>query len=106
MAVVFQVVLFAVRWAQGMWGDTGIFLSAGVLGLTDVDALVVSMAKDAGTQLSIASAARAIAIGVLANTLLKLSIGVLIGAKRFRNIVLLGLLAVALACAASLAWLK
>ena len=106
MAVLFQVVLFAVRWAQGMWGETGIFLSAGVLGLTDVDALVVSIAKDAGTQLSIAAAARAITIGILANTLLKLSIGVLIGAKRFRRIVLLGLLAVALACAASLAWVN
>lgn len=65
-----------------MWGDTGIFLSAGVLGLTDVDALVVSMAKDAGTQLSIAAPARAITIGVLANTLLKLSVGVFIGAKQ------------------------
>jgi uncharacterized membrane protein (DUF4010 family) len=106
MAVLFQAVLFAVRWAQDTWGETGTFLSAGVLGLTDVDALVVSMVKDASAQLPIATAARAIAIGVLANTLLKLSIGVLIGVKQFRRVVLLGLLAVALACAASLAWLK
>jgi uncharacterized membrane protein (DUF4010 family) len=106
MAVLFQVVLFAVRWAQGTWGDTGVFLSAGVLGLTDVDALVVSMVKDTGAQLPIATAARAIAIGILANTLLKLSIGVLIGVKQFRRVVLIGLLAVALACTVSLAWLK
>jgi uncharacterized membrane protein (DUF4010 family) len=104
--VLFQVVLFAVRWAQGMWGETGIFFSAGVLGLTDVDALVVSMAKETGAQLPIAAAARAIAIGVLANTFLKLSIGGLIGAKQFRRIVLLGLLAVALACAVSHVWLR
>jgi uncharacterized membrane protein (DUF4010 family) len=106
MTVLFQAVLFAVSWAQGMWGETGIFFSAGVLGLTDVDALVVSMAQETGSQLPIAAAARAIAIGVLANTLLKLSIGILIGAKQFRRIVLLGLLAVALACAVSLAWLR
>lgn len=106
MAVLFQVVLFAVRLAQGMWGNTGIFLSAGVLGLTDVDALVVSMAKNAGTQFSIAAAARAITIGVLANTLLKLSIGVLLGARQFRRIVLFGLIAIALACTASLVWLR
>jgi uncharacterized membrane protein (DUF4010 family) len=105
MALLFQVVLFAVRLAQNMWGNTGIFLSAGVLGLTDVDALVVSMAKNAGTQFSIAAAARAITIGVLANTLLKLSVGVLVGAKRFRGIVMFGLLAVAVACGASLVWL-
>jgi uncharacterized membrane protein (DUF4010 family) len=106
MAVLFQVVLFTVRWAHGTWGETGIFWSAGILGLTDVDALVVSMVKDTSAQLPIAIAARAIAIGILANTLLKLSIGVLIGVKQFRRIVLVGLLAVALACAASLAWLK
>ncbi|MGB9464291.1 MAG: MgtC/SapB family protein [Candidatus Acidiferrum sp.] len=106
MAVLFQVVLFAVHWAQSMWGETGVFLSAGVLGLTDVDALVVSIVRDAGGQLPLTAAARAIAIGVFANTLLKLSIGVLIGAKQFRRVVLLGLLAVALACAVSLAWLR
>lgn len=89
-----------------MWGTTGVLLSASVLGLTDVDALVVSIAKTAGEQLPITTAARAITIGVLANTLLKLSIGVLIGAKQFRRSVLPGLLAVALACAASLAWLR
>lgn len=88
-----------------MGRDRRLFVGRG-LGLTDVDALVVSMAKDAGPQLAIATAARAIAIGVLANTLLKLSIGVLIGVKAFRRNVLLGLLAVALACAASLAWVK
>ena len=76
------------------------------MGLTDVDALVVSLAKDAGTQLSIPAAARAITIGVLANTLLKLSVGVFIGAKQFRRIVLFGLFAVALARTASLAWLR
>ena len=106
MALLFQVVLFAVRWAQSTWGVTGVFLSAGILGLTDLDALVVSMAKEVGPQLASATAARAIAIGVLANTLLKLSIGVLIGVKVFRRNVLLGLLAVALACAASLAWVR
>lgn len=30
MALLFQVVLFAVRWAQNTWGETGVFLSAGV----------------------------------------------------------------------------
>jgi uncharacterized membrane protein (DUF4010 family) len=106
MTVLFQVVLFVVRWAQGTWGETGIFFSAGVLGLTDVDALVVSMTKDTGSQLPSAAAAQAIAIGVLANTLLKLSIGVLVGVKQFRRIVFLGLSVVALACAVSFACLR
>ena len=102
MAILFQVVLFVVSWAQGTWGQAGVFLSAGVLGLTDVDALVVSLAKNAGSQLPIAMAARAIAIGVLTNTLLKLSIGALIGAEGFRRTAVLGLSAVAIACVISI----
>ncbi len=82
------------------------FVSAGVLGLTDIDALVVSMANDTAAQLTAATAAKAIAIGVLANTLLKLAIGIVLGVNRFRKIVLIGLSAVALASAISLVWLR
>jgi len=70
-----EIVLFAVRWAQYTWGEPGVFVSAGVLGLTDIDALVVSMAKDTGAQLPAETAAAAIAIGVLSNTLMKLGGG-------------------------------
>jgi uncharacterized membrane protein (DUF4010 family) len=106
MAVLFQIVLFAVRWAQNTWGEPGVFVSAGVLGLTDVDALVVSMAKDTSAQLPAATAAPAIAIGVLSNTLLKLAVGMILGVKQFRKIVVIGLSAVAVACALSLLWLR
>ena len=106
MVVLFQLVLFAVRWAQGTWGELGAFISAGVLGLTDIDALVVSMAKDTGAQLPAATAATAIAIGVLSNTLLKLAVGAIIGVKQFRRVVGIGLSAVAVACALSIFWLN
>ena len=104
MAVLFQAVLFGVRWVQGTWGQPGVFVSAGALGLTDIDALVISMSRDTGAQLSAAVAARAIAIGVVTNTLLKLSIGALTGGGQFRRITIFGLLAVVLACGASLVW--
>lgn len=106
MAVLFQIVLFVVRWAQNTWGETGVFASAGILGLTDIDALVVSMAKDSGAQLAAELAARAIAIGVLANTLLKLFIGIAVGLRPFRRIVSISLFTVALTCAISLALLR
>ena len=106
MAALFQMVMFGVRWAQGTWGQSGVMFSAGVLGLTDVDALVVSMTKDSGAQLSASVAARAIAVGVIANSLLKMAVGSFVGVKTFRVVVLLGLFAVALACAISLAWMR
>jgi uncharacterized membrane protein (DUF4010 family) len=46
MAALFQVVLMAVYAARALWGTSGVFTSAAVLGLTDVDALTVSMARD------------------------------------------------------------
>ena len=93
MALLFQLVLFGVRWAQGTWGQAGIFAAAGVLGFADVDALVISMAKNAGVQVATGIAAQAIAFGALTNMLLKFFIGVLVGGKEFRWIVGIGLAA-------------
>ena len=44
MAGLFQAVLMAVHLARAMWGQSGVLTSAAILGLTDVDALTVSMA--------------------------------------------------------------
>jgi uncharacterized membrane protein (DUF4010 family) len=106
MALLFQLVLFGVRWAQSAWGQGGIFVSAGVLGFADVDALVISMTKNAGVPVANGIAAQAIAFGVLTNMLLKFFIGILFGGLQFRWIVGIGLAAVALASAISLAWLR
>ena len=105
MAVLFQCVLFAVRWTQMTFGNTGVLVSAGVLGMTDLDSLVISMAKDAESHLSSATIAQAIAAGVFTNTILKLLIGAVFGTSRFRRLAVAGLLAVAITSAAALVWL-
>jgi uncharacterized membrane protein (DUF4010 family) len=87
MTVLFQVVLFAVRAAGTFYGQKGLLLSGAVLGLTDVDALTISMAKSAGEMVATSTAAEAIAIGVLSNTLLKLVLGLVIGGGKFRGLV-------------------
>ena len=84
MAVLFQLVLFAVYAVRAHWGETGVLFSGAILGLTDVDVLTISMAKSAEAQVSIPVAAEAIAIGILSNTIMKLFIGAAIGRGRFR----------------------
>jgi len=84
MAAVFQVVLIVVRAAQANWGEAGVLTTAAVLGLTDVDALTLSMARGVA---SLETAALAIAVGVLANTLLKALVAVAFGTRRFALIV-------------------
>jgi uncharacterized membrane protein (DUF4010 family) len=86
MAVLFQGVLMAVHVAREWWGQSGVFTSAAVLGLTDVDALTVSMARGVAQTVSPAVAATAIAVGVLANTVVKLGLTVFLGSRTFRTI--------------------
>jgi len=102
MAALFQVVLMAVHLANRMWGDSGILTTAALLGLTDVDALTMSMARGMSDTASLELAARAIAIGVAANTALKLALALVLSAGSFRTMAG-GTLAAMLA--ASLAWL-
>ena len=87
MAVLFQGVIMLVSFARETWGQSGVLTSAAILGLTDVDALTVSMAREVAKSVSLEVAALAIAVGVLANTALKLGLALLFGGRRFRTIV-------------------
>jgi uncharacterized membrane protein (DUF4010 family) len=105
MAVVFQGVLIAVELVQRSWGDPGVILSGAVLGLTDIDALTISMARGAAADIPVDVAARAVAVGILANTALKLAVVLVVGVSRFRALGVPALAAMAVASAASIALL-
>ncbi len=98
MTLVFQCVLFGVTLAETWFGDAGLFGSAAVLGLTDVDALTVSMAQRAAGGTSADIAAKALTMGILTNTLVKTTMALVIGRGRYRVLAGagLGLMAVAL----------
>ncbi len=86
MAITFQAVLMATHLAAELCGATGTLTSAAILGLTDVDALTLSMARSMAPSQSPAIAATAIALGILANTAMKLALAVTFGNGRFRGI--------------------
>ena len=86
MAALFQIVLMAVHLANRMWGESGILTTAALLGLTDVDALTMSMARGMSGAAPLELAARAIAIGVAANTALKLVLALVFSTASFRGI--------------------
>jgi uncharacterized membrane protein (DUF4010 family) len=74
-------------WVAGhYWGDRGVLGTAGVLGLTDVDALTISMARQVAPAMSLQTAALAIAVGVLSNTALKLTIALVVGSPGYRRV--------------------
>lgn len=104
MAVAFQLVLFIVAWVQDTVGDPGVLVSAALLGLTDVDALTLSMTRLAGDAAQTQVASLAIAIGVIANTALKLFLAILIGAPSFRSRAAIALLILGGSSAVALWW--
>ena len=102
MAAIFQVVLYGVYYMRAWIGETGLLASGFVLGLTDVDALTLSMARSVTTGTSIDAASRAIAVGIVANSIMKAGIAFAIGSGRFRWQAGGALLAMAAAGAVSL----
>ena len=104
MALVFQVVLFAVSYARQQFGQQGILASASILGAFDVDALTISMAQLTKSGTAADLAARAITIGVLANTIVKLAIALVLGRGRFRPLAAVGLGLMAIALGAWALW--
>jgi uncharacterized membrane protein (DUF4010 family) len=102
MALAFQLVLIAVPTAERLWGAGGVLGSAAVLGLTDMDALTFSMSRFGANTGDAPLAARAIAIGLLSNTVLKLALAIGLGAPAFRRPAAAGLLAFAVSLLASL----
>ena len=102
MVAAFQVVLYAVDAARDAFGSQGLLASSALAGLLDVDALIYSMYK-LGQQSTVpVLAARALAVGVLANTLLKLAMAVSVGSGSFRRLAGVGLAALSLASLAGL----
>ena len=97
MALLFQVALTASTIAAYYGGNRGVISSAVVLGLTDMDALTVSMNHLASSPETVLLAAKAIAIGVLTNTVFKAGVAAVVGTGRFRWLAVAGLGALAAA---------
>jgi uncharacterized membrane protein (DUF4010 family) len=91
--LLFGLVLLVARTAQFYLGDTGVYISSFLSGLADVDAITLSMAELSGNgELNQNTAARAIVIAILANTLVKGGIVLTSGSTSIRRTLLPGFL--------------
>lgn len=84
--LLFGAVTVAANAAQAYFGEAGLYLAGAIAGLTDVDAISLSMANlAAGDPASTAVAARTIVIAVVANTLVKAGMTGSMGAPALRR---------------------
>jgi uncharacterized membrane protein (DUF4010 family) len=85
--LLFGVVTFVAKAAQVWLGDAGLYLAGAVAGLTDVDAIALSMAQLAQREpASVQVAARTVLIAVLANTAVKGGLAAFAGAPELRHV--------------------
>lgn len=101
MAGAFLLALLAIDWLREVWGTTGVFTSAILLGLTDMDALTVAMTRLSGSE-GATLAAQGIAVGVLSNTAFKATLALGLGTPGYRRRVAAGLAALGAAVAVGL----
>ena len=82
----FGVIGFLAKAAQVYFGETGLYLAGALAGLTDVDAISLTMANlardDAG---SAVAAARTVAIATLSNTAVKGGMAMFLGSAELRR---------------------
>jgi len=84
--LLFAVVIFVASAAQAYFGDTGLYLAGALAGLTDVDAIALSMADLAKQNpASSGAAARTIVIAVISNTMVKCGMAIWLGAPAMRR---------------------
>ena len=104
--LLFAAVLLMVKLAQFYFPGGGIYALATLAGLTDVDAITLSMADYARTN-SVTVAATAITLAALSNTVVKAGMVASLGGAELRRPVLLasaGLIAVGIATVVAMRW--
>ncbi|MCU0231857.1 MAG: DUF4010 domain-containing protein, partial [Acidobacteria bacterium] len=96
-ALFFAAVLLVVRLVELYAPGRGFYAVAALAGLTDVDAITLSMTKYAGESGDTRTAALAIAVGALSNTLVKGGYVVALGAPPLRRQIMVATAVIAVA---------
>jgi uncharacterized membrane protein (DUF4010 family) len=85
--ILYAVILLVAKVAQYYFHDAGVYVASVFAGLTDVDAITLSMAELAGAEGGVAlpTAARAVVLAAIANTVVKGGIALTTGSHTLRR---------------------
>ena len=82
LGLVYAVIRFVAAAAFDQFGSSGLLVSSAVAGLTDVDAITISVARMHASGLETGIAVAAIVVAVVMNTLVKIGIVAVLGGRR------------------------
>ncbi len=88
--LLYVVILFVVAYANSVFGEKGIFIVSALAGVSDVDAITISVSKLSQNGILAGTAQNAILIATISNTLIKLGIVVWAGGPGIRKQVCIG----------------
>ncbi|MES2776051.1 MAG: MgtC/SapB family protein [Bacteroidota bacterium] len=88
--IIYCVILLAVSYANQELGEKGMLISSAVAGLSDIDAITISVSKLAGLNLDFGLAAKAVLIATISNTFVKMGIGIWAGSRTLRKYLFVG----------------
>ena len=84
-ALLYALIVLVVRWANASFGGTGVYWASFLSGLTDLDAISLSLSQLAsGGGIGLQDATRAMLVAAGANSLLKLALAVSLGSATMR----------------------
>lgn len=88
--VLYVGILFVVNYANEQFGAAGIYVTSGIAGLTNINAIAISMAKLADETVNTLVAQNAILVATISNTFVKIIIALWAGSKELRRYVSIG----------------
>jgi uncharacterized membrane protein (DUF4010 family) len=89
-AALFTAILYFVHFATVWFGTKGILGAAAISGLSDVDAITISLAKIRDSTSTLLIVSNAILLAVLSNTVIKLGIGLFHGSPELKKHLAIG----------------
>ena len=88
--IIYIVILLVVNYANEQMGDEGLMISSAIAGLSDVDAITITISKLATEVEGFAIFENAILIAIISNTLVKMGIAFWAGSKELRKFLYIG----------------
>lgn len=89
LGLLFGIIFGSIAFFQSKFGDMGIYIVAFLSGLTDVDAITLSLSKLALDKISMQIAINGIIIATIINSMVKLGIVFVLGGKKLGGIIAL-----------------
>jgi uncharacterized membrane protein (DUF4010 family) len=88
--LLYVAILLVISYANDYFGNEGIYITSGIAGASDVDAISISISKMSVITISANTAQNAILIATLSNTIAKFAIALWASSREMRKNVLLG----------------